>query len=378
VFSGRSDGAPEARIAEPRRPIGSRSVARRPLLGSTASAIEAPVCDIAPVQQVIPPGGTFTQCQVGAIVGKEIFTIATIAQDGKPVAQGPCSLIVPAPEVAIPAFLPSATGVFVDDESGDGLCQPGEACNLRVAVQNVGTGATLNPIGTLASPPDEFNPLPLILTQNVSSFPDFPAYGPGGDCDTPPALDPKTNAVAYSVILPLEQEPDIGRVFTLDLVGDHDGPVAATMPFVLGIGRKCDPATDIDGETYDGLAGLLAPVAARLVPQGHPVNYSTGEFNQTKTLPLKLRLSCGTAVLGPTGIDPRPEIVAIVHATLGPQPLTSINAANGANPNDPAFECNSDLCEFQMRTRDLPVGVYVISVRMPDSRVFEAGFTLRP
>ena len=357
---------------------GDRPTVRRSILGSTTTVIEAPVCDIAPVQQMIPPGGTYTQCQAGAIAGKEIFTIATIAQDGKPVAQGPCSLIVPAPEVEIPAFLPSPIAVYVEDESGDGLCQPGEACDLLVPVQNIGTGAVLNPVGTLASPPDEFNPLSLVLTQNVSPYPDFPAYGPGGDCDTPPTLDPKSNTVAYSLILPLEQEPDIGRRFELQLVGDHGGQVVATMPFALGIGRKCDPATDIDGETYDGLEGFLSPFDARLVPRGNPVHYSTGEFNRTKTLPLKLRLSCGTLVLGPQGIDPHPEVVAIVHETLGPQPLANINAANGANPNDPAFECASSHCEFQMRTRDLPVGTYVISVRMPDTRVFEAGFTLRP
>ena len=374
---------PVARAASPRTTDAAGRRESRPTrgarLGSAAvSVVEAPVCDVTPLQQTIPPGGTFTRCQAGAIAGKEVFTIATIVQDGKPVAKGPCSLIVPAPETVIPPFLPSPVGVFVLDESGDGLCQPGEACQMFVSVQNIGTAAILNPIGTLASPPDAFNPLPLVFTSDTSTYPDFPAYGAGGDCDTQPQIDPKTNTLAYSVILPHEQEPDIGRVFALELLGDNGGPVTATMPFVLGVGKACNPATDIDGKTYDGLAGFLSPVDAQLVPEGGPVRYSSGSFNQTKTIPLKVRLSCGTQALGLVGVDPAPQIIAVVHATLGPQSLANINGANGANPNDPAFQCSTNGCEFQLRTRDLPIGVYVISVRMPDTRVFQAGFTLRP
>ncbi len=356
----------------------STARSRSRLAVSSGSAIEAPVCDVTPVTETIPPGGTFTRCQAGAIAGKEIFTIATITKDGQPFGQGPCSLIVPAPEVEIPPFLPSPIAVFVQDTSGDGLCQPGETCSLTVSVQNIGTAGVLNPIGTLSSPPDEFNPQLIVLTGDTSSYPDFPAYGGGGDCDTPAVVDPKTNTVPFSLTLPPGQDSDVGRVFELKLRGDHNGPTEATMPFVLGIGRVCNPATDIDGETYDGLAGFLAPVNARLMPDGGPVYYSNGSFNKTKTVPLKLQLFCGGQLLVTSGIDPVPSIVAVVHQTLGPQPLTNVNGANNANPNDPAFACTSTQCDFQLRTKDLPLGVYVISVRMPDSRVFRAGFTLRP
>lgn len=336
------------------------------------------MCDVTPVTETIPPGGTFTRCQAGAIAGKEIFTIATVMKDGLPFGQGPCSMIVPAPEIAIPPFLPSPVAVFVEDISGDGLCQPGETCSLTVSVQNIGTASLLNPIGTLSSPPDEFNPLQVVFTGDTSSYPDFPAYTGGGDCDTPPVVDPKTNTVKFNLTLPPGQDSNVGRVFDLRLRGDHNGPVEATMPFVLGVGRVCNPATDIDGETYDGLTGFMAPLSARLMPDGGPIYYSSGSFNKGKTVPLKMRLSCGGLVLPTSGIIPSPQIIAVVHATLGPQPLTNINGANGANPNDPAFACSSSQCEFQLRSKDLPLGVYVISVRMPDSRVFRAGFTLRP
>ena len=48
------------------------------------------------------------------------------------------------------------------------------------------------------------------------------------------------------------------------------------MPFVIGVGEKCDPATDLDGETYDGLEGLLNPVGAKLVPKNYPTAIAPG------------------------------------------------------------------------------------------------------
>ena len=44
----------------------------------------------------IPDGESFTQCLGGALVGKEVFTTATVQRNGKTIGQGPCALIVPA------------------------------------------------------------------------------------------------------------------------------------------------------------------------------------------------------------------------------------------------------------------------------------------
>jgi hypothetical protein len=134
----------------------------------------------------------------------------------------------------------------------------------------------------------------------------------------------------------------------------------------------------LDGETYDQVDGLKSPVNAPLVPQGNPVNYAPGTFNQTKTIPLKISLGCGAQTLGPEDIDPFPEIVGLVHETLGPQSLDGINGSNSANPSDPFFNCGGNRCEYELRTKQLPIGTYVISFAMPDTRVFEAGFTLVP
>ena len=55
-----------------------------------------------------------------------------------------------------------------------------------------------------------------------------------------------------------------------------------------------------------------------------------------------------------------------------------INDDSNANPDDPEFSCSSSNCDYQFRTDDLPAGPIIISVEMPDGRVYEAGLTLRP
>jgi hypothetical protein len=344
----------------------------------TPSAVTAPVCDIGPIEQTIPDGGTYTQCQSGAMVGKEIFTTVTVEADGEIIGQGPCALIVPATQSQTEPFMPSPTAAYVQDQSGDGLCQPGETCELLVEVQNLGDAAFTNPVGILSSPPDEFNPTEITLLNAASQYPDFPAFVASGDCDTPVELDPKTNFTAFSFTLPPEQDPDVGRVFNVSFQDMAGTLPAVAMPIVLGIGSTCDPNARLDGETYDGVDGLKSPLNAPLVPEGNPANYAPGTFNQTKTMPLKVSLGCGPRILDPSEIDPAPEIVALIHDTLGPQPLEGINGDNGANPDDPFFLCGTSRCEYQLRTKQLPIGTYVISIAMPDTRVFQAGFTLVP
>jgi hypothetical protein len=148
------------------------------------------------------------------------------------------------------------------------------------------------------------------------------------------------------------------------------------MPITLGIGSVCDPLHPT-GESYDRLEGFVAPVKATLVQSG-AINYSTGNYNHGSTIPFKLVLGCGGRVLRDAEITPNPVIVSLVHSTLGPQPLTGINGQNNANPDDPGFSCTDTGCDYQFRTEVLPVGTYVIGIKMPDSRVFKAGFTISP
>jgi hypothetical protein len=341
--------------------------------------MDAPVCGAPAIEEVIPPGESFTQCQTGALVGREVFFTTTVRRGGETVAAGPCAVIVPAEETTLGEFVGTPVRVFIDDESGDGLPQPGEQINLFVGVQNIGTADFLAAAATLTSPPDEFNTTELEFSSSFSSYADFPAYVGGGDCNTPPP-EPvvRRNDVVYSFTIPTEQVPDVGRVFNLRFEGNASAPLVYDMPFVLGIGDACDPATDIDGETFDGVQGLLNPVDAQLRPEGSQVDYSTGSFNAGSTIPLKLRLFCGSQRLTGADIATPPEIVALMHETLGPQQLEIINADDNANPANPFFVCGSSRCEFELRTDGIPPGVYVIGLLMPDSRVFQAGFTLSP
>jgi hypothetical protein len=380
-MTGRSVSAPTRRAASRER---GALLAQPGTTTATAEStareiVEAPVCGAPAVDVVIPPRESFTQCQTGPLVGREVFFTTTVQQDGETVAAGPCAVIVPAEEMTLGEFVGAPVRMFIDDESGDGLPQPGEQINLFVGVHNIGTADFLAAVGTLTSPTDEFNTTEMVFSSNFSSFADFPAYPGGGDCNTPPP-EPvvRQNDTVYSFEIPAEQVPDVGRVFILRLQGNASAPLVYDMPFVLGIGDACDPATDIDGETYDGVQGLLTPVDAQLRPEGSQIDYSTGSFNAGSTIPLKLRLFCGSQRLSGADITTSPEIVALVHETLGPQSLETINADNNANPANPFFVCGASRCEFELRTDGIPPGVYVISLLMPDSRVFQAGFTISP
>jgi len=337
------------------------------------SIVEAPVCDVPPIEQVIPAGGTFTQTLGTARFGTEIATTATIQVDGQTVAQGPCPLIVPDPDADTTGVVLAPVSVATTDASGDGLCQSDEQeCSYRITIENVGDSECLNPVATLNSPPDTFSPNAITFLNATSSYPSWPGY-PGEGV----ALERKTNQVAFSVSLSgTSQAADVGRVFVLD-VDCANLTESVEMPIVLGIASACDPEVDLDGESFDHLDGFQTPLNTPLVPKGDPVNISSKRLNVGSTVPLKLTLACGSHILGPQDLEISPEIVALEEQTLGPLPLTGINDGSNANPDDPLFTCGSTGCEYQFRTEQLQPGTYILSLRMPDSRVFQAGFRLR-
>ena len=345
------------------------TTASRPRL---TSVVEAPVCDLPSIAQVIPPGGTYRQTQADARFGREIQTSVSIAVNGNTIAQGPCSLVVPVTDVDTAGVILSPASVAVQDTSGDGLCQPGEArCDLFISVSDLGDSACLNPVATLTSPPDERDPGSITFLTATSPYPSLPAW-PGAGV----TVQKLTNTTAFAITTPGSQLPDVGRPFSLSVACSNlQEPVV--MPLNLGIGSACNPAV-LDGRTYDLLTGLQAPVKARLVPPGTPVNFSTGKFNLGSTIPLKLSLGCGGVILTGDHINPRPQVVSLEHTVLGPQSLLGINGDNNANPDNPLFSCSSTSCDFQFRTEQLPAGTYVIGIQMPDTRVFRAGFTISP
>ena len=336
------------------------------------NVVEAPVCDLAPIEQVIPSGGTYTQMQTGGRFGKEIQTSVSITVDGRTIAQGPCPQVVPVVGVDTSGVILSALSVATQDASGDGLCQPGESrCDFFITMADLGDSACLNPVATLSSPPDQFNLNEIAILNATSAYPSLPGY-PGDGIP----LVKVTNTTAFSITTQANQASDVGRAFLMSVeCANRPGPVL--MPITLGIGSACDP-NNIDGKAYDHLNGFQGPVSAALVPQGSPVNYSSRTFNHGSTIPFKLSLGCGSLILADADIEPNPQIVALEHETLGPQSLLGINGDNSANPDDPRLSCSGTGCDYQFRTETLPLGRFIISVQMPDTRVFQAGFTVNP
>lgn len=377
--------APTAEPARPRTRTGARRAGAAAVVGRTTlredaattrtAVVEAPVCDVTDLETVLQPGESLTRCFSGAVTGKEVFTRATVTQNGDTIGQGPCAVVVPDTDTPPAPFIPAITSIQVLDESGDGLCQPGEAwCELLISVVNLGTEPFPPSTATISVPTDPFNPNGVDVLSATVQFDAFPAFDQIADCDNEPNLDPIEGQQTFRISLPAEQESDVARPF---LITFDAGGTTVDMPFVLGIGRSCDP-TDLDGENYDRVRGFLSPVDAALVPAGAPVNFSTGNFNQGGTLPLKMRIYCGDVLLNRDALVPEPQIVAIVNTVTGPIQLVDINAGNNANPNDPFFDCGSQRCEFNLFTDNLVPGDYVIRVAMPDTRVYEAGITIRP
>ena len=346
---------------------------------SSLGVVEAPVCDVAPIVQEIADGETVTICQSGTLVGKEVFTTATIDAGGETLGQGPCALVVPDNDAVVRPFEPSPVSVQVLDQSGDRLLQPGESAELLIEVLNLGPESLAGSVATLSSAPDNFNPLEVGIPVAVSDYPDFPALTQPADCNQIPVFDPKINLLRYEIEIPADHEPDVGRVFNLNFQGDgSSGPIVADMPLVLGIGSACVIGPGFNGETYDGLAGLLEPVNADLVPPGDPVNYPTRSFQIGEDVPLVLKLKCGEQTLSAQEIAITPEVFKIEHPVLGEIPLTGINATPGSNSNDPFFTCDVAGCEFLLDTTNLPAGRVVVTLRLPDSRTFEVGLIIRP
>ncbi len=339
-----------------------------------SSVIAAPVCGVPPIQVEIPDGESFTLCQTGSPIGREIFTTATVMKGSRKVGQGPCALIVPATGATIGEFEPSPVSVILADDSGDSLLQPGETAQARVEVLNVGSGALLNAVATMSCEPDGFNPHPVTFLADSVTFDDFPALDTPADCDSTPVFDPKTTNGSFMFTIPDEQESDVGRVCKLNIQGDGpSGLVSTDMPFVLGIADKCD-LQNLSDTPYDGLEGFLSPVIVDLVPKSYPYNTAAATINHGSNAPLKMRLKCGDQTLGKDDIADRPQIVSIRHVDIGELPLTNIKDS-ASNPDDPNFDCKTNLCEFGLRTIGFPAGTIVISVQLADSRVFHAAVT---
>jgi hypothetical protein len=121
--------------------------------------------------------------------------------------------------------------------------------------------------------------------------------------------------------------------------------------------------------------GLAAPLAA-LVPEGSPVPMPSRAFKQGSTLPLKLQLEAAGTVL--TGVSiAAPEIVRIVRngAALD---ITGIDLDTGhANDDGTRFRSSESQWIFNLSTKTLGEGTYILTIQVPDGGQYDAGFVLR-
>jgi len=367
----------------------------------------APICESQGNTITIPPGGTYTECTANPNLPLEVQgslkACGGAIPDGSPVCgavlgtQGIFQQFEPSMVTPGPTFL-SVVGVTVDDASNNGLLEPGESACFTVEVANSGTDNLTGLQATLVSPavdldcgeidslncaPEGGNPVGVTVTQGQSAYPDLmgvPQTMPANDsCDFPPAATtPGSNLTQFCVQLPSDHPEDLGRPFALQFTGNSSGGAfSQTVPFTVAVSGVCHVG---ERDFPDGVMGLESPMA-ELVPVDQEPVFAKNTFNQGNTRPLKLRVTCGGVELGDRDVDFAPEIVRLVGETVGEIDITmvDINDDGGPNPEKPFFRYNKPDGPwiFNMRTVELPVDRYVITIRINDVKDYHTGFELR-
>ena len=352
---------------------------------------EAPLCETQPIQETVPPGGTFSDCRSRSVLAKEVVNQITVCTGGNPVGlDGVCDdglpptigtymELIPDLTKAIPPVFLSAFAAAATDATGDGLMQPGEKSSLKISLVNAGTEGLTGVSATLSSPPVDLtedgvaNPVGITIanaTQAYGSIAGAPAGS--GDCSLPPSpVVPATNLSPYVVTLPVNHPGDVARLFILHVTGNSpSGPVTLDVPISLGIGGACA----LGDRTFDGLIGLASPMA-KLVPEGEPVPFPPKPFALGKSRPLKLKMLCSGINLTGSMIDP-PQIVGLSEDLLGPLDISRLTLNDDANSNDPFFRFGSSTgWIFNMRTKELGPGIYTLLIDIAGRR-FVTGFIL--
>jgi len=354
---------------------------------ATDAVVEATVCAASQVEDLTVGAGqseTFCRFLPPTTLTEERVTVYNVSVGGAN-SVGTAIQRVPDLERPIGPVEIVYSGLFVDDgPTGDGVVQPGETFRLTIQLQNLGPQPLENIIGTLSAPATVVNPgCGITFSQASSPFPDLAGCSRTGtyDCDHPPPPCPEVenvtqfvgtvDATCTSEVFAIPMTLTLAATALVDDGTDGDlglGPVTG-----IGVGESCDPATDLDGQTYDAVDGLASPVGAHLTLDPEFVNFSSSPVKKG-SVPLKFQLYCGSRALRCQELDPVSRIVSLTHETLGPLPLTSINASN-SNPADPFFGCNprNQRQEFNLNLVGIPKGRIVIGIEMPDSREYYVG-----
>jgi hypothetical protein len=358
--------------------------------------VEAPLCESQPITETLVPGQSFNRCQNSSVLAKEVANTISICQvggppgldglcdDGSEPIRGPVRELLPDLTKPILPVTITASSLQLQDASGDGLPQPGEAIGLKWYVGNAG-GATLTNVSAIFSCLDVDlvddgidAPVGIGITNSTRAYPKIPGTpGTTGDCTQPPPVPTLVgNTLLFNGTVPANHPGDTTHPCNLHFTGSTStGPFTQDVPVTLGIASKCDP-TNV-GDDFDGLIGLDSPMAKLVPEEDLAVPLPPKPFSQGKTRPMRLRVFCGTLNLDGS-LTAQPQIVGLTEATLGAIDITRINLNDEANPFDPFFKfiAQTGGWGYQMRTKDLAKGTYTIYIRIANRKILKTGFVL--
>jgi len=334
-------------------------------------------------------------CKVSAHPAKEVTSEIVVCGDGLPSGpqgcasgpdsgnQGTANVFVPALDVDIGDAFLSAVHVAVSDGS-NGFAEPGETFNLLVGLINTGPQDLTNVTATLSAVVVDIDgdgtPDAPVITQATSAYPTIPGLPAGaGDCDSAGvAIPPVYNITPFVVTLPAGFPPDANLHFELAVTGTTAacaqafclGAFTQSVGFVAGVGSACS-LTNLDG-SYTRVEGFLSPMGP-LVPKGDPFPTS-GALSGSKTRPLKLRLFCGDTNLSGSLVG-APQIVSLTRDGV-PLDVSKVDLDDNANSNSLLFRFSSGFWIYNMRTKLLGHGTFVITIRFANGQEYQSQFVL--
>jgi hypothetical protein len=390
--SGRQD--PQRTAGSSLRPVPQRRPAPR------QSTMTLPLGDV-PVPCSFPgqggkvdPNSSLKTCQVSGHPAKEVTSQIVVCGDGLPSGpqgcgtaqdsgtQGTANVFVPALEVNIGDAFLSVDHVAIQDGS-NGFAEPGETFNLLIALNNTGSSDLTNVTATLSAIPVDIDgdgtPDAPTITQATSAYPTIPGMPAGtGDCDSPAAaLTPVYNITPFVVTLPAGFPIDTNVHFELAVNGTASGSCVGeaclgafnqNVNFVVGVGSACS-LTNLDG-SYTKVDGFLSPMNP-LVPAGDPFPEST-PLSSKQTRPLKVRIFCGTTNLTDNDIA-APQIVSLTRDGV-PIDVNKLDLNDNANSDSLFFRYSSGFWIYNMRTKLLGHGTFVITIRFANGQEYQSQF----
>lgn len=182
--------------------------------------------------------------------------------------------------------------------------------------------------------------------------------------------DPDGDTLTYSWTGNFPESPASGENPTVTL------PLGTTtITLVVNDGTVSSAPDTVDVTVKVGVAGLQSPLAG-LVKEGDLVPVPPRAFKRGSTLPLRLQLYCTASGLSDADVAP-PKIVELKLAgtalDISDIDLDAGNSADGGL----LFRYSGGNWVYNLSTKNLVVGTYIITIEMPDGLRYQASFVLK-